>query len=164
MKTLLCFSHPRAWTRSAGPVRNRPERGVASVEFAMVALVFFTLLLGTMEFGRWMFTLNAASEATRQGARLAVVCSLSDAPLIERRMSELTVSIAPAHMVIDYLPAGCDAGSCRTVTARVAGATFRPLIPFMGRSFAIPSFEVSLPREYMNSGQNPVCPGGPSSL
>jgi hypothetical protein len=152
------------------PVSTRPlptaaahARGVATVEFALVALVFFTLLLGTMEFGRWMFTLNAASEATRLGARLAVVCSPTDARDIERRMSEMTVSIAPEHMQISYQPERCTAGNCRTVTARVVGATFRPLIPLMSRPFAIPPFEVSLPREYMNSSQNPVCPGGPSS-
>jgi len=137
------------------------QRGAAAVEFALVALVFFTLLLGIMEFGRWMFTLNAASEATRLGARLAVVCSLEDEELIRQRMSELTISISPAQMVIDYIPANCDVGNCRTVTARVQEAEFRPLIPLLGASFAIPPFAVSLPREYMNSSQNRVCPSHP---
>lgn len=144
----------------AAALRAR-HRGVATVEFALVAIVFFTLLLACMEFGRWMFTLNAASEATRLGARLAVVCSQSDAAQIERRMSEMTVSIAPVHMQIDYLPTGCEAGTCKTVTARVVGASFQPLIPFLGNSFSVPAFEVSLPREYMNSSQNRVCPSGP---
>jgi hypothetical protein len=134
-------------------------RGVATVEFALVAIVFFTLLLGIVEFGRWMFTLNAASEATRLGARLAVVCSVDDASAISERMSAMTVSIKPVHMVIDYIPAKCKADTCKSVTASVQGARFRPLIPFLGGDFAIPTFPVSLPREYMNSSQNPVCPG-----
>jgi hypothetical protein len=147
---------------SVSALRGRParrQRGVAAVEFALVSIVFFTLLLGVVEFGRWMFTLNAANEATRLGARLAVVCSQSAETLIRERMSALTVSIAPVHMVIDYLPANCDAGNCKSVSARVEGASFRPLIPFMGASYAIPSFEVNLPRESMNSEWNPVCRG-----
>lgn len=138
---------------------TRHQQGVAAVEFALVSIVFFTLLLGVMEFGRWMFTLNAANEATRLGARLAVVCSQSAENLIRQRMSDMTVSIAPDHMVIEYLPANCDAGSCKTVSARVEGASFRPLIPLMGTAYAIPSFEVNLPRESMNSDLNPVCRG-----
>ncbi|MBS3996940.1 MAG: pilus assembly protein [Hydrogenophaga sp.] len=147
------------WTRTLRTRRPARQRGVAAVEFALVAIVFFTLLLGIMEFGRWMFTLNAASEATRLGARLAVVCSISDAAQIRQRMSAMTVSIAPAHMVIDYVPASCDASNCKTVRARIEGATFKPLIPFFGSSYAIPAFAVSLPREAMSSSSNPICPG-----
>ena len=153
----FCVPQPRVF-------RLAPQRGVATVEFAVVAIVFFSLLLGIMEFGRWMFTLNAASEATRLGARLAVVCSPSEAPLIQQRMSQMTVSIPPAAMAIEYRPTGCDAASCKTVTARLQGATFQPLIPFFGGRYAIPAFAVTLPREYMNSNQNPVCPGASVGL
>ena len=48
--------------------------GTTMVEFAFVAVVFFMLLLGIMDFGRMLFIWNAAAEATRWGARLAVVC------------------------------------------------------------------------------------------
>jgi Flp pilus assembly protein TadG len=153
---MKALQHSRLWRVPAAR-----QRGAAAVEFALVALVFFTLLLGIMEFGRWMFTLNAAREATRLGARLAVVCSQSDAALISQRMSELTVSISPEQMVIDYFPASCTADNCRTVTARVQQAEFRPLIPFLGGGYAIPPFPVSMPRESMNSSQNRVCPSHP---
>ena len=134
------------------------QGGSAIVEFALVALIFFTLLIGTMEFGRWLFTLNAANEATRLGARLAVVCSIADAPDIKTRMRQMAGGIPVSRMVIDYMPAGCDAGTCKTVTVRLAGATFSPLIPLLGGSYPIPSFSTSLPRELMNSAGNPVCP------
>ena len=51
-------------TRIAPYWRGR-QRGAAIIEFALVAMIFFTLLIGVMEFGRWLFTLNAAGEATR---------------------------------------------------------------------------------------------------
>ena len=144
------------------PVRCHAQRGVAAVEFALIAILFFTLLLGIMEFGRWLFLLNGANEATRLGARLGVVCSV-EAPgnltLIKARMSAMTGGGIPAaNMVLDYVPANCDASNCQTVTARIVGATFNPVSPFFGGNFPIPQFPTSLPREYMTSAGNPVCP------
>ena len=140
------------------PVGSRRHRGVALLEFALVAMIFFTLLIGIMEFGRWLFTLNAANEATRLGARLAVVCSISDAAGIKARMHQMAGGIPVSSMAIDYAPGGCDASNCKTVTVRLIGATFSPLIPLMGGSYPIPEFATSLPRELMNSAGNPVCP------
>src|SRR3954452_7753274 len=55
------------------------QAGVAAIEFALVASLFFTVLLGIMEMGRVLFYWNSAAEATRLGARIAVVCDLNDA-------------------------------------------------------------------------------------
>ena len=38
----------------------RQQRGVAAVEFALIAAVFFTILLGAMEMPRLLWTWNAA--------------------------------------------------------------------------------------------------------
>lgn len=144
-------------------LRHR-QSGVAAVEFAIIAILFFTLLLGIMEFGRWLFLLNGANEATRLGARLGVVCSIENDPdfRIRTRMSEMTGGGIPAvNMDLQYDPAGCTVETCRTVTARIVGANFTPISPFFGGNFAIPEFPTSLPREYMNSDGNPACPGGP---
>lgn len=145
--------------------RRSAQLGVAAVEFAIVALVFFTLLLGIMEFGRWLFVLNGANEATRLGARLAVVCSIEapgDLTGIRARMSGMTGGSVPAeNMVLDYAPTGCTVDTCSTVTARIEDADFTPLIPFFGLPLPIPEFPTSLPREYMNSAGNPVCPLAP---
>ncbi len=144
--------------------RRRAQAGAAIVEFALVAMIFITLLIGIMEFGRWLFTLNAANEATRLGARLAVVCSISDAADIKTRMQQMAGGIPVSKMVIDYAPSGCDASNCKTVTVwlgsldHVERATFSPLIPLMGGTYPIPEFATSLPRELMNSAGNPVCP------
>ncbi len=137
---------------------RRTQLGAAIVEFALVAMIFLILLIGIMEFGRWLFTLNAANEATRLGARLAVVCSIADAPDIKTKMHQIAGGIPISNMVIDYLPNGCHAGNCKTVTVRLNGATFSPLIPLMGGNYPIPEFSTSLPRELMNSAGNPVCP------
>lgn len=58
---------------------NRKQRGVATVEFALVALLFFTLLLAIIEICRMLFIFNTMQEMTRRGAREAVVRWISTA-------------------------------------------------------------------------------------
>jgi hypothetical protein len=43
------------------------------VEFGLLAIVFFMVLLGIMEFGRLMYVWNTTQEVTRRAAREAVV-------------------------------------------------------------------------------------------
>lgn len=144
-------------------VRRHAQRGMTAVEFSFIALfVFIPLLLGITEFGRWLFLLNGANEATRLGARLATVCSIEtpgDLGRIKAKMSAMTGGgISASKMVLEYEPTGCDASDCKTVTARIVGATFSPIHPYLGATFQIPEFATTLPREYMNSTGNPVCP------
>src|SRR5437762_8524909 len=53
------------------------QRGVAAVEFALIAIVFFMVLLGITEFGRIMYIWNTTQEVTRRAAREAVVRDFS---------------------------------------------------------------------------------------
>src|SRR5262249_10413186 len=48
---------------------TRTERGAALVEFALVSLVLYLILAGTVEFGRMMFAANAVQDAARLAAR-----------------------------------------------------------------------------------------------
>lgn len=140
------------------PASQRRQRGATIVEFALVALIFFTLLIGIMEFGRWMFTLNAASEATRWGARVAVVCDKNDAA-IKARMRVMMSGLTDEQISINYSPSGCVTAACM-VTVQLNGVTFTPLIPFMGVAVPIPPFTTSLTGELLSSsdgGENPVC-------
>jgi TadE-like protein len=57
-------------------LRSRPRartRGQAMVEFALVAPMFFMLLFGIIEAGRFIFYYETLSHATREGARYAIV-------------------------------------------------------------------------------------------
>ena len=49
------------------------SRGQALVEFALLAPVFFLVLFAIIEAGRFMFYYEALNNATRQGARYAIV-------------------------------------------------------------------------------------------
>lgn len=59
------------------------QRGVAAVEFALVAILFFLLLLGVMEFGRLLYVWNTVQEVTRNAARQAVVTDFTKTVAID---------------------------------------------------------------------------------
>jgi Flp pilus assembly protein TadG len=139
----------------------RPQRGAAAVEMAIVSALFFALLLGAMEMSRLLWTWNAAAEATRLGARLAVVCDMND-PIIKARMAAMLPALLPAHVTVDYLDPGqavnsCSPATCKSVRVTLAGYTHVPIIPFVPMSIAIPSFQTTLPKEFMQSAGNPIC-------
>lgn len=49
------------------------QRGAAAVEFALIAIAFFTIFFSIIEFGRFFYLYNTVQEVTRCAARHAVV-------------------------------------------------------------------------------------------
>ena len=145
---------PRAF-----PIAGR-QRGNAAVEFALVASLLFTLVFGIIEFSRVTFYWNAATEVTRLGARLAVVCDFNDAT-IKARMAGLFPVIPPESISIEYLPPGCALDTCQQVQVAVAPTAVVTYIPFFRFTPNLPPFSTTLPRESMRSTvggvANPVC-------
>lgn len=156
---------------NARPYRQiNTQRGAAAVEFALVALfLLLPLLFAIVELGRVVFYWNAATEVTRLGARLAVVCDLDDGT-IKQRMTALFPVIDADSIDVAYEPGSCIAATCthvRVSVDRVYVPTFIPV--FLGtrpkNNFYFPPFSTTLPRESMRSMfgpagsevANPVC-------
>lgn len=142
------------------------QAGVAAVEFALIASLLCTVLLGIMEMGRMLWTWNAAAEATRLGARLAVVCDINrsaGAP-IKARMRATLPALANSNITIEYMDpvdtvdATCTNADCKAVRVRLSGLTYTPIIPFVPLSVSLPAFSTTLRKEYMSSASNEVCP------
>ena len=156
-------------TRSASVTHGRRETGAAIVEFAIVAVVFLTLMLGITEFGRMLFAWNAAAEATRWGARIAVVCDKLTPDQVRDKMRIMLPQLTNANIVINwYNPEGvvnntCDKTNCKGVEVSVTGYTIPAISPFMGFVMPpVPPFATYLPRESMEAtnaagDSNPVC-------
>src|SRR5574340_828027 len=70
-------------TRTLSGRTTGRERGVAAVEFALVAIVFFPLLLGILDLGRMLYVWNTVQEVTRRAARAATVTDFSDTDAME---------------------------------------------------------------------------------
>jgi hypothetical protein len=150
--------------RSAGA-----QAGAAMIEFALAAVVFFSLLLGIMDFGRMLFTWNTAAEATRWGARIAVVCDKLTPDQVRDRMRSILPGLTNDQIVINYynplgtVNNGCDKASCKAVEVSLAGFAFEPISPFLPFGLiTVPDFRTYLPRESMEAidaagDQNPTC-------
>jgi Flp pilus assembly protein TadG len=141
---------------------KRRTQGSVAVEFALVGTVLISLLLGITAFGHWMYTLEMVADATRSGARIAVVCDLSDTAIrsaVQNRVPQL--SLTNAQITLQYLPNGCTKSNCQSVRIGLSGATYSPWFP-AAAAFPIPPFTTSLPRESLESvnaaGEtNPSC-------
>jgi Flp pilus assembly protein TadG len=135
--------------------------GAALVEFALATSIVFTLLIGIAEFGRLLFTWSAAVEATRWGARLAVVCvdpaSPGDVQGVKSKMRLILPQLQDSNINIAFSPGACTKADCQSVSVGVTGVTLTTMIPFVSISLPIPAFSTSLPRESMSSTNNPVC-------
>ena len=81
---------------------RRQRRAAAAVEFAIVAPVFFLLILGMIEYGRMVMVQQVITNASREGARQAVLDGATTA--------EVTT------VVNDYLTSGSISGATVTVT------------------------------------------------
>ena len=149
-------------------IRVRPsrQRGGMAIEFALSLSLLCTLIFGATEMGRLLWTWNAAVEATRLGARLAVVCDVdrSAAAPIKGRMRAMLPLLTNANITIEYMnpvdtvDPSCTNDDCKAARVRLSGVTYRPLIPFVPMSLTLPPFSTSLRKEYMSSASNQVCP------
>jgi len=65
---------PRTTRRRLSGFRNsKPERGSTLVEFALIAMLFLTMILAIIDFSRALYTYHFLSHAARQATRWAAV-------------------------------------------------------------------------------------------
>lgn len=135
------------------PIR---QRGAVAVEFAMTVLVFLSLTIGVIEFSRVMFHWSTAVEATRLGARVAVVCDQNDSA-VRTRMKNMLPLLKDSNIVISYPSGACSPSSCEPITVSLTGVTIRTIIPIVPLSIPLPGLSTSLTPESMDSTDNYLC-------
>lgn len=135
------------------------QQGVAAIEFALIASVFFAILFGALEMGRVMFYLNTAAETTRLGARIAVVCDFdeSDDSPAKANMIKMLPILTAQNIIVDFAPGSCDQSNCETVNVSIDNVTVNTFIPFIPFTINLPDFSTTLPRESMDSTDNSLC-------
>jgi Flp pilus assembly protein TadG len=146
------------------------ERGTTVAEFAIVALLFFTIIFGIIEFGRLLYTHNALTDATRRGARFAslhtkdegekvkdavVYGRQAEAPDFDKTTAIPVINGLTTDMVevtyegvkiseTDTASYGTNLG---TATVKIEGYTFDLLIPVIGRQLTLPAYSTTLTAE-----------------
>jgi Flp pilus assembly protein TadG len=138
-------------SRSETFVRRR-RTGQALAEFALVAPIFFLLFFGIIEAGRFMFYYEVLNNATREGARYAIVNGASSDEVnpcptgppapgsiscdttgdqVRARVRQAAFGVLGAAVVVTPVwhdPADNGRGSTITVTASY---TYRVLVPIV---------------------------------
>jgi len=137
------------------------QRGLSTVEFAIVALVLFMMIFAVIEVGRAFFVASALDEASRRGARMAAVCPVNDPAISQAAAFNNAVipNLDAGDIVVEYLDGtGANVGApgtaagfrlIRYVRVRVVGyqhQMFIPLLTVLG-PFFMPEFAAVLPRE-----------------
>ncbi len=98
--------------RSTGLMKEQCRKGAAVVEFAIVGPLMIMLTMGMMEVGRAVMVKQVMVNASREGARMAILPSASSQTVIAQVQSQLsaasingtTVTLSPPSL--DNAPAG----------------------------------------------------------
>lgn len=141
---------------------KRAQAGVTTVEFALIGTLLMVIVFGIIEFGRALFVMNALTEATRRGARMAVVCPVGDPKPASVAVfdngaggSAVVSGLTTGNVQVQYLNSSGAAiaapaanfSSIRYVRVSIVGFTQTLLIPLYGVSIPMSGFSVTLPRE-----------------
>jgi Flp pilus assembly protein TadG len=126
--------------------------GSTTVEFALVMILFLTFLLGITDFSRMLFTWNAATEATRAGARYAVVCDdKNQKATVLAKMQAMLPQINDIDLA--WTPNACTAATCTGVNVTITSMNYQWISPITGQlaraAMTMPTFATFLPREAM---------------
>lgn len=90
------------------------QDGSTAVEFAVIVVVFFTMIFGIIELGRMIFIFNAVQDVTRRAASAAAMTSFNDTSKLSKVRQNaiyrstagsmpLNTDITDAAVRIDYL-------------------------------------------------------------
>lgn len=112
----------RAWwkcLRRAPRRRRRVLRGAALVEFAVVLNLLMLLLLGVAEFGALYKDLMVLNQATREGARVAVVGATNDG--VAARVRAMAPSLDPARLTTEVRFSNDDGATFTQVPGVIEG-------------------------------------------
>ena len=138
------------------------QRGLATVEFAIIGAVVMMVLFAVIELGRELFIVNTLVEATRRGARMAAVCPVGDPRPGQAAVfdsgdgsSAIVNGLTTGHVVVAYLdmngaaianPAG-SFSSIRYVRVSIVNFTQQLIIPMVMPEVVMSGFSTTLPRE-----------------
>ena len=102
---------------------RKKRRGAAVVEFAVVAPIFLLFVFGLIEYGRMVMVQQVLTNASREGARVAVLEGSTDADVVTAVVSYCAASritITEDDVSIPQDPATAGNGDPVAVTVGVA--------------------------------------------
>lgn len=93
--------------------------GQATVEFAIVSILFLMIVLGTIDLGRGIYMYSELTNAVREGARYAQVAPTSTSQIQDRVVAKAPGLNLSSSNVTVTCPSGCTTGNDITVKANM---------------------------------------------
>ena len=135
---------------------KRNERGASLLELAIVASIFFTALFGVLEFGRLLWVHNTLRDASRRGARYAVVRKNDAAGIAAVKnmvvygdpnanpatATPVAAGLTTSNVQIDYANFNGIQLSARA-SVSITGYQFKFSVPLIGTTLNMPSYRTS---------------------
>jgi len=133
------------------------QKGLTSVEFAIVGVFLFVILFAIVEFGRVLFTLNVLQEGARRGARVAAVSAphstaVADAALFKKEsLGDLpaleNATVEALYLTGDGKTGTQDMNAMQYVRVSVTAPAITLRIPLVNPTITPPVYSSTLPRE-----------------
>ncbi len=109
--------------------------GQTLTEFAIGVAIALLVLIGLMELGRYLFTVNTLRNSVREGARYAIVRPWDDEGIQQRvRRSVAGIDSASLSVQVNFTPPNRSSGSVVTVTATYP---YQSVLGFFRRPIAV---------------------------
>jgi Flp pilus assembly protein TadG len=116
--TVIAGDHNRRCSGAKSSRRKR-EAGSTLVEFAVIAIIFLTILFGVIGFGDALYTYHFVSNAAREATRWAAVnganCALDSSCSAPAKSSDVNA------YVLSHLPPGIDSANVAVPSAGACG-------------------------------------------
>lgn len=139
---------------------KKTAQGIYLVDFAIVAVMLFTVLFLVIELSRIIWVWNTADEATRRGARVAAVCPIDHPAVLETTIfatagdggpSPILRGLDTSNVSVAYLDEVGDTETVfediKYVRVSLSNYTVTLLIPFIDATITLPPFETTIPSE-----------------
>lgn len=135
--------------------KRSSERGGSLIEFTVVATVFFLMLVGIVAAGNLYYTHNALVEATRRGARYAVMNPTGSDTAVQNVVvygtdtpaqgaTSLIYNLQTTNVTVNYTGLNVAQG---TVTVTITNYTFPFVLPTTTTSITMPPYRTTLTGE-----------------
>lgn len=136
-------------------LKRHAMRGGSLIEFTVVATTFFMMLVGIVAAGNLYYTHNALVEATRRGARYAVMNASGSTtnvknvvvygtPSPQQGATSLIYNLQTTNVTVTYTGLNVAQG---TVTVTIDNYTFPFVLPTRTTSITMPQYRTTLTGE-----------------
>ncbi|MHC1943088.1 pilus assembly protein [Bradyrhizobium sp. UFLA06-06] len=135
-------------------MKRLDQRGVAALEFCLIAVPLFTLIFAVFDFGRYAITMQSLRLLADAGARANMISCYTPAVLASNSPSSCTSdyltdaqkqAVAPFLYGASLTPTVTTTAGASALTVTASQSGFAMIMPIWGTSLNAPSASTTIP-------------------